>query len=122
MKELINNDHISITEYLLNVFERDKDDLLLKAASDDTQRWSLTFILDYKNLGANNFGGTVNYNKKKRQFTFIEYSDSHRHAVRVSIISKCYWSAWEHRDWLYRNVPQYYCYSEKKLTEYLLTH
>jgi hypothetical protein len=122
MKVAHNWDHKIITDYLFTVFEKEKDNLLLQAAADTTMRWSLTFVLDYENLGVNNFGGTVNYNKKKRQFDYITYSDKKNYAVIISIASKCYWSAWEHRNWLYKNVPQYYCYNDKKLSEYLLTH
>jgi hypothetical protein len=121
MKIVHNWDHNIIANYLLAAFERDKDSFLLRAAADDTKRWNLTFALDFENIGQNNFGGTVNYDKKNRLFNFIDYSDSHNFCVRISIISKCYWSAWEHRDFLYRNVPQYY-YPDKKLAKYLLEH
>lgn len=121
MKIIHNWDHKIISDFLFSVFEREKDDLLLQAAADATMRWNLAFALDYENLGVNNFGGTVNYNKKKRQFDYISYSDKKNFAVIISIESRCYYSAWDHRNWLYFNVPQFY-YPDKKLTKWLLAH
>lgn len=118
---LIHNwDHKVLSEYLLSVFEKEKDDLLLQAAADVTSRWNLVFVLDHPHTI--DFGGTVNYNKRQRRFDFITYCGRFKYAMVFSITSNCYYSAWEHRDWLYRNVPEYYCKSNKKLTEYLLAH
>lgn len=122
MKVCHNWDHAVISEYLFACFHREHDDLLLRAAADDTKRWSLCFVLDYENMGVNNFGGTVHYDKKKRMFTYMTYSDQKNFAVMISIASKCYWSARAHRDYLYKNVPQFYCYNNKKLGEYLKSH
>ena len=115
-------DHATIAAYLRGCFELKKDDLLLKAAADTTQRWNLTFVLDFEESLRRQFGfgGTVNYNKKRRCFDFIEYSGKRNFAVRISIVSGCYCDYWAHRDFLYRNVPEYY-HPEKKLAEWLKT-
>ena len=121
-----NWDHTTIANHLLAVFHRDFSYLLLLAGQDDTRRHNLTILLDYeKTVGQNpmtGFGGTVNYNKKKRCFDFIQYCDHHGYAVRISIIAPgVYWSAWEHRNYLYHNVPEFY-HPEKKLAQWLLSH
>jgi len=121
MKLQHNWDHTIISAFLLTVFRKEEDALLLRAAADDTKRWNLCFVLDYANLGVNNFGGTVNYNKKERRFDFIAYSDKKNFGVYISIRSGCYFSAWEFRDFLYHNVPEFY-HHEKKLAQWLMTH
>lgn len=117
-----NFDHLWIHAYLLGIFLNRESDLLLEAAADATMRWNLRFVLRYWDDCVDKpFGGTVNYNKKERRFDFIEYCDSRGWAVRISIRSGCYWSAREHRDYLYRNVPEFY-HHDNKLAEWLMTH
>lgn len=114
--------HEEIMEHLLEIFKRDRDDLLMKAALDDTKRRSLTFILDFDNIGnkLTIFGGTVNYNKKLRKFDYITYSDTRNYAVMFSIESKVacfyydFYAAWKHL------FP--FGVSRKRMTEYLLNH
>lgn len=57
-------------ELLIATFNKERDDLLLKAACDDTKRHNLRYVLSIED----NVGGTVNYNKKENRFDFIEYS------------------------------------------------
>lgn len=79
-------EHKDIVDYLVSCFEYEKDGLLLNCAADLTRRHSLRYSLDFKNIeNSNGFGGTVNYNKKKREFDFIEYSDKRNWSVRVSV-------------------------------------
>lgn len=115
--------HKEISAYLLGCFLVAREELLLKAAADETRRWNLTFVLDFENSVRREmgFGGTVNYNKKQRRFSFIEYSDRHNWAVRFSIESGCMWQAWDHRDFLFHHVPEYY-HPNNKLAKWLLTH
>ncbi len=121
-EKLIHNwKHAIIAPYLLEVFLRDKSHLLLLAAADDTKRWNLTIVLDYENMGLNDFGGTVNYDKRRRQFNFIQYSDQHNFAVRFSIASGSRYSVWKHRDFLFYHVPEYY-HPNNKLADWLLSH
>ena len=54
--EIITWEHEDIMDFLLQIFNRDYDSLLLMAASDDTKRRELCFVLD---CGEVNFGGTV---------------------------------------------------------------
>lgn len=118
-----NFDHASVAAYLLSCFNCEEAALMLQAAADTTKRWNLRFVLDFENavIGEYGFGGTVNFNKKERRFDFIEYCDSRGWAVRISIRSGCYWSARQHRDYLYRNVPEFY-HHDNKLAEWLMTH
>lgn len=116
-----NWDHRVIVDYLMGVFRRDESRLLLMAAIEPSRRWNLTIVLDYPDFDRNNMGGQVNYNKRSRRFDFIQYTDQLGWAMRISISSGAYWSARDHRDFLYRNVPEYY-HPEKKLAEWLRTH
>lgn len=123
MAQLLHNwDHAQISAYLLGCYFVQEIDLYLAAAADDTRRHNLRFVLDYDTLIDKPFGGTVNYNKKKRRFDFIEYCDGHGYAVRISVAAPgVHWSAWQHRDYLYHNVPELY-HSDKKLAQWLLKH
>lgn len=114
--------HEEIMDHLLEIFNRDRDSLLLKAVLDNTNRKSLTFMLDLDNIGNKLaiFGGTVNYNRKLRKFDYITYSDTRNWAVRFSIESKvaCFhydhYAAWKHI------FP--FGVSTKRMTQYLLTN
>lgn len=114
--------HEEIMEHLLQIFIRDRDDLLMKAALDDTNRRNLTFILDFQNVGCKLtiFGGTVNYSKKLRKFNYITYSDNRNYGVIFGIDSKVAHFCYDHyRDW--KHIFPFGA-SVKKMTEYLLTH
>lgn len=120
--EIVTWDHDIIMEYLIQIFNRDKADLLLLAASDDTNRRTVTCVLDHAGLDSPlkiNIGGTVTYNKKLGKFTYITYSDKHNWAVQFSIDSKVAFFA---RDF-YKSIKKVFPfgYSTKKLKEYLCT-
>jgi len=55
---------------LLKKFYEQQDELILKAAFDDTKRHNLYFIIGLHET----IGGTVTYNKSKCTFTEIQYS------------------------------------------------
>jgi len=117
-----NYDHEWIAAYLLGIFLNRESDLLLQAAADTTKRWNLRFVLQWETDEVYKpFGGTVNFNKRERRFDFIEYCDSRGWGVRFSIQSKCFYSARDHRDFLYHNVPEYY-HHDNRLSKWLLTH
>lgn len=82
---IITWDHADISHYLVSCFKRDEAGLLLQAVGDATKRRDLRFVMNLHDLGGTNFGGTVNYNKKLRRFTFVEYSDQRNYSVRVSL-------------------------------------
>ncbi len=118
---IINFSHDEIVEHLLEIFKRDRDDLLLKASLDDTKRQNLTFLLDYGNFShLTIFAGTVNYSKKMRKFNFITYSDERNYAVHFSIESKVAHFCYEN----YKNLKNIFPFgsSIKRMTQYLLTH
>lgn len=118
---IIDFTHEEIMDHLLEIFKRDRDDLLMKAALDDTKRHNLTFILDFGNFSKLTiFGGTVNYSKKLRKFNYITYSDERNFAVMFSIESKAacfhydHFKAWKH---VFPHGA-----SIKRMSEHLLTH
>lgn len=115
-------EHDEIVEHLLQIFKRDESDLLLMCALDATNRHTLMYVLDYPNCfdGKTNFGGQVIYNKKKRQFTHIQYSDKQNFAVYVSIGSKVSFFAYDFWKPFRKQFP--FGLSTKKLTHYLLTN
>lgn len=116
-------EHDEIVDYLLTIYNRDKDHLLTQAAADDSKQHGLTFVLDYEGMGGvgeTNFGGTVHYNKKRRIFDYITYSDRRNWAVMFSITSKAAWFAYEHYTQLKKVFP--FGARGKKLTEYLLNN
>lgn len=120
-EEIFTWEHDDIVDYLLQIFHRDKDDLLLKAAIDTTKRHSLVFTLDYPDcfgIGKTNFGGQVIYDKKKRRFTHIQYSDRRNWSVMFSIESRAAFFAHDFFKQIKHAFPLFY--SNKKLTEYLL--
>ena len=79
----------------------------------------MTFILNFGDFDTN-FGGTVVYNKKKRRFTHINYSDKRNWQVSFSIESKCYYSAYENYQ-MFKNIFPFGA-SNKKITNYLLNN
>lgn len=121
--EIITWEHDEIAYYLVDIFNREKDHLLLQAAADTTNRRTLQFILDYENcfgLGNTNFGGDAIYDKKKRKFTRICYSDKHNFQVEFCIDSKIYFSCYDH----YRQWKHIFPYGATrfKLRDYLLAN
>ncbi len=60
--------------YLKALFLIRQDDLLLKAAMDDTKRHNLMFSLGCIEDCMENKGAQVNYCKKTRAFDFIQYT------------------------------------------------
>ncbi len=64
---------IDFENYLKAIFLIEQDELLLKAAMDNTKRHNLVFILGFSDC-ENNRGAQVNYNKKDCKFDFIQYS------------------------------------------------
>lgn len=120
--EIITRDHDIIADYLLAIFDRDKDHLLLQAASDCTKRHELCFILDYEGMGGvgdTNFGGTVHYNKKQRRFTYIQYSDKRNWAVQFSIASKVSFHTYDFHQ-QYKHIFPFGC--SKKFAAYLISN
>jgi hypothetical protein len=128
--QIITWEHDEIVDYLLMIFNRDKDRLTLLAASDQTKRHTLCFIMDYEGIGGwnqngnyvpgvgdTNFGGTVTYNKKLRRFTHITYSDW---GVQFSIESRAAFFAYEH----YKSMKKIFPFgaSVKRLREWLLSN
>lgn len=118
--EIITWDHDIIVDYLLAIFNRDKSDLLLQAALDTTKRHELGFVLNYEDLRGTNFGGVVYYNKKKRKFTYITYSDKRNCAVFFSIESKCYYSSYDFYQQIKKKFP--FGVSTKKGIQYLMSN
>lgn len=106
------------------IFNRDKDSLLLTAASDTQRMRKVVIILDYQGMvegyGETNFGGTVTYCKKLRKFTHIQYSDRRNWAVSFSITSKVAFFAYDHYQSMKKVFP--FGASRKKLTAYLLNN
>jgi hypothetical protein len=122
-EQIITWEHEEIVDYLIDIFNRDKDDLLLKAASDTTMRHELSITLDYPNCyreGSTNFAGDAVYNKKMRKFTHITYSDKRNYAVYFSITSRATFSAYDFYNSLSKQFP--FGLSIKKLTQYLLNN
>lgn len=121
--EIVTWEHEEIMDYLLQIFHRDYDHLLLLAAADNTKRHTLSFLLDYEGLDSPlqiNIGGTVIYDKRKRKFTYIQYSDRYNWAVQFSISSR---AAFFCRDF-YNQIKHVFPfgYSQKKLTAYLTSN
>jgi hypothetical protein len=116
---IIDFTHEEIVDHLLDIFKRDREHLLTKAAADDTKRHKLVFILDYDNLGDQStyFGGTVTYDKRKRRFTYITYSDRRNWGVRFSIESKVAFFAYE----FYKSIKHIFPfgYSANKFREWV---
>lgn len=121
--EIITWEHEEIVDYLLQVFKRDYDHLLLLAAADNTKRRTLSFVLDYDGMGSPlkiNIGGTVIYDKRKRKFIYIQYSDRYGWGVQFSITSR---AAFFCRDF-YNQIKHVFPFghSQKKLTAYLTSN
>ncbi len=122
-REIITWEHDDIVDYLIAIFNRDKENLLLMAASDDTKRHTLCFLLDFEGrkrggLGETNFGGTVVYNKKKRKFTHITYSDRYNWGIIFSIDSRVTFFCRDFYLQLKHVFP--FGYSHKSLHKYLM--
>lgn len=60
--------------YLRAMFLIEQDDLLLRAAMDETRRHNLRFVLGPVERSIANKGAQVNYNKKAGVFDFIQYT------------------------------------------------
>lgn len=119
---IIDFTHEEIASHLLEIFRRDIDDLLLIAASDNSNRKNLTLVLDHGNLGnkLTTFGGTINYNRKRGKFNYITYSDRRNYAVSFSIESGAASFSYDHYQRFKSVFP--FGVSIKRMTEYLLTH
>lgn len=119
---LVSFNHEKIMEYLLEVFEREKDDLLLQVASDGRKKREFVFILNYNMVQRGVpqiFRGQVTYNKKERRFTHIEYRDKNGWPVQFSINTKIAYSYYQYWQPL---LKMRRFWTIKKLKEYLLTH
>lgn len=118
---IITWEHEEIRDYLVDCFNRDKDRFTLMAAADTTKRHNLRFVMNHHDLAGDNFGGTLNYNKKERRFDFIEYSDRHNCAVQFSISNPTV--AFFSRDF-YKPLQKMWplWISNKNLTHWLLTN
>lgn len=114
--------HEEIVEHLLQVFERDREHLLMMAAADETKRHELVFVMDHSNIGDQStiFGGTITYNKKKRRFTHITYSDRRNWAVQFSVESKVAYFSYDFWQPIKKEFP--FGASVKRLKEYFLNH
>ena len=115
--EIITWEHDDIVDYLLQVFHRDYDELLLEAVSDNSKKRKLYLRLDTRDV---NFGGTVYYNKKLRKFTYIEYSDRYNYGVQFSITSRAAFFGREYYNQIKHIFPL--GHSQKKLTAYLMSN
>lgn len=117
---IITWDHEEIKDYLLSCFRRDYAHLLSIALSDSTKRHTLVIVMNYHDMGGDNFGGQVTYNKKRNEFTHITYSDRRNYAVSFSINSGVSFFAYDHyKEW--KHVFPFGA-SVKRLTSYLLEH
>jgi len=56
---------------LIELFNKNQDDLILRASTDGTRRHNLMYWIESDDK---EFGGTVNYNKKERRFDYIQYN------------------------------------------------
>lgn len=117
---IITWDHEEIRDYLLECFRRDYAHYLSIVANDDTNRHYLHLVMNHHDLGGDNFGGIVRYNRKKGAFDYISYSDRRNWAIFFSINSGVYFSAYEHHQQFKKIFP--FGASVKKLTEYLLNN
>lgn len=115
--DIITWEHEDIVDYLLQVFYRDYDSLLLQAASDNTKKRNIQLPLDHDNA---NFGGSVIYNKKQRKFMYVQYSDRYGWAVQFSIASKAAFFCRDHYNQFKHMFP--FGYSQSKLTAYLISN
>ncbi len=117
---IITWDHEEIKDYLLSCFRRDYAHLLSIALSDNTKRHTLELVMNYHDMGGDNFGGTVTFNKKRNEFTHITYSDRRNWGVLISINSGVSFFAYDHfKEW--RHIFPFGA-SVKKLSNYLLIH
>lgn len=119
---IITWEHEDIVDYLLQIFQRDLCELTLRAVADNTKRRTLTFILDSNDLDCiqrTNFGGSVIYNKKKRQFTHIQYSDRYNWIVQFSIASRSAFFARDFYNQIKHKFP--FGWSTQKLTNFFLS-
>jgi hypothetical protein len=117
---IITWDHEEIKDYLLACFKRDYAHYLQIALSDTTKRHNLVLIMNHDDLGGDNFGGTLNYNTKRKEFTFISYSDKRNYGMLFSINSGASFSCYDHYQQFKKVFP--FGASVKRLTEYLLTN
>lgn len=117
---IITWDHEEIKDYLLACFKRDYAHYLQIALSDTTKRHKLVLVMNHDDLGGDNFGGTLTYNTKRKEFTHITYSDSHNWAVQFSINSGAAFFAYEYYKQFKKDFP--FGLSVKKLTAYLLSN
>jgi hypothetical protein len=120
---IITWEHDEIADYLIDILNRDIDELTLEAAADETNRRTLEIILSFSTCfgaGRTNFGGSAIYDKTKRKFTRITYSDKHNWRVEFSIASKVYFSYYEHHQQWKHIFP--YGATRYKLRDYLLNN
>ncbi len=118
---LVRWEHNDIVSYLLELYNNKKDELLLMAASDETNRREIELQLSCEFSGTKNINlrAGVHYNKKRRTFTHISYSDRYNCVIQFSITSKATFFAHEFHQSIKDVFPLFY--SVKKLTHYLLT-
>lgn len=117
---IITWDHEEIKDYLLACFKRDYAHYLQIALSDTTKRHKLVLVMNHDDLGGDNFGGTLHYNTKRKEFTHISYSDRRNWAVQFSINSGATFFAYEYYKQFIKEFP--FGLSVKKLTAYLLSN